>query len=139
MGRQLFSFILMMNFKPLIVKFLKFGVVGFSGVIIDYGITYLSKEILKIHKYISNSLGFICAATSNYFLNRVWTFKSHDPEIFIQFTKFIVISIIGLGINNLVIYFLNDKKNMNFYLAKFFAIGVVTVWNFFMNYIYTFV
>lgn len=130
---------MMMNFKPLIVKFLKFGVVGFSGVIIDYGITFLLKEVLKIHKYLANSLGFICAATSNYFLNRIWTFKSHDPEILIQYTKFIVISIIGLGINNLVIFFLNDKKNMNFYLAKLFAIGVVTVWNFFMNYIYTFV
>jgi len=42
-------------------KFVKFGVVGFSGVIVDFGFTYICKEWLKIQKYIANAVGFTIA------------------------------------------------------------------------------
>ncbi len=125
--------------KTLIFKFIKFGLVGFSGMLLDFGITYLLKEKVKIHKYIANSIGFISAATNNYILNRIWTFESTDPQIFIQYSKFVVIAITGLGINNLVIWLLSDKYlSLNFYVAKFIAIMVVFLWNFSMNYLFTF-
>jgi putative flippase GtrA len=124
--------------KELIFKFLKFGTVGASGVAVDFGFTYLSKEIIKIQKYIANAIGFTFAATSNYFLNRWWTFHSHNPHIGIEYSKFLVISILGLGINTLVIWFLVSKYNRNFYISKLFAIGVVTLWNFIFNMVFTF-
>ena len=67
--------------RTFLVKFIKFGIVGFSGVFIDFGITYVCKEWLKIQKYMANSIGFTVAASSNYFLNRIWTFKSQNPDI----------------------------------------------------------
>lgn len=124
--------------ETLFLKFIKFGVVGLSGTVIDFFFTWLCKEKLKFNKFVANSIGFILAATSNYFLNRIWTFESHDPRVGREYTLFIIISVIGLGLNNLIIYFLNDKLKMNFYLAKVFAIGVVMVWNFFANYFITF-
>ena len=48
------------------------------------------------------------------------------------------IAAVGLVINNLTIYLLHERWKLNFYLAKLFAIGVVTFWNFFMNYFFTF-
>jgi putative flippase GtrA len=122
----------------LLGKFLKFCIVGFSGMIIDFGTTWLLKEKVKINKYIANSTGFILAATSNYLLNRLWTFHSENTHIATEYISFMVISIIGLGLNNLVIYLLTEKMKLNFYLSKLFAIGVVTLWNFFMNYLITF-
>lgn len=119
-------------------KFLKFGLVGFSGLLVDFGITYLFKEKLKIHKYISSSLGFIVATGTNYTLNRFWTFNSHDPATVIQFGKFFMVSVIGLVLSNSLIYFLNDRLKWNFYLAKACAIVLVSLWNFFANYLYTF-
>lgn len=124
--------------KPFILKFLKFGIVGASGVIVDFGFTYLCKEIIKIPKYISNAIGFTIAASSNYILNRVWTFRSHNPEIGIEYGKFIFISLIGLGINTLILWILVSKYKRNFYLSKLFAIACVTVWNFFANMAFTF-
>lgn len=44
----------------------------------------------------------------------------------------------GLVINNLTIWLLHGRFRLNFYMAKLFAIGVVTFWNFFMNYFFTF-
>jgi putative flippase GtrA len=122
----------------LISKFLKFCAVGASGMLIDFGTTWLLKERLRINKYIANSTGFILAATSNYILNRLWTFQSHDPDIAVQYISFVLISVAGLGINNLVIYILNDRYKYNFYLSKLFAIAVVTIWNFLMNFMITF-
>jgi putative flippase GtrA len=121
-----------------ILKFLKFCVVGFSGMVIDFGITWLLKEKLKVNKYIANSCGFTLAASSNYVLNRVWTFESHHSQIFTEYFSFIGVSITGLLLNNLFVYVFSDKLKWNFYFAKFLAIIIVTLWNFGMNFIFTF-
>lgn len=121
-----------------LLKFIKFGIVGFSGLFVDFGFTYICKEILKIQKYISNAIGFTLAASSNYYLNRIWTFKSTDPEIFVEYSEFIIISLIGLGINTLILWIIVTKFKLNFYLSKVFAIAVVTVWNFLANAFITF-
>ena len=120
------------------LQFIKFCVVGGTGVVVDFGITFLFKEKLKLNKYIANSLGFMAAASTNYLLNRWWTFRSHDPEVAQQYVRFVGISAIGLILNNIIIYLLNDKARLNFYLSKLIAIGLVTLWNFFMNYYFTF-
>ncbi|NMB52114.1 MAG: GtrA family protein [Bacteroidales bacterium] len=121
-----------------LLKFLKFCVVGLSGMVIDFSTTWLLKEKAKVNKYIANSTGFILAATSNYIWNRLWTFQSENDEIVVEYFSFILISVVGLGINNFVIYLLNDRLKINFYLSKLLAIGVVTVWNFLMNFLITF-
>lgn len=124
--------------QTLIERFLKFCLVGGSGVVVDFGVTYLAKEFLKLNKYVANSLGFICAATSNYILNRTWTFGSNDPDIVMQYFRFFGFSLIGLVINNLVIYLLHGRVKWNFYVVKLIATCIVTFWNFSMNYIFTF-
>lgn len=124
--------------KLLLSKFIKFGVVGCSGMMIDFGTTYLCKEIFKLNKYISNAIGFILAATSNYFLNRSWTFESYKENIGIQYIQFMIVSTIGLGINSMVLYILTDKLKWNFYLSKLISIGITTIWNFLANLLFTF-
>jgi putative flippase GtrA len=124
--------------KVLLLKFIKFCLVGFSGVIIDFTTTWLLKEKAKVNKYIANSTGFTLAASSNYVWNRIWTFHSENKDIFTEYYLFILIAIAGLAINNFVIFLLNDRLKMNFYLSKLIAVGVVTCWNFVMNYIFTF-
>ena len=123
----------------MIIKLLKFVVVGFSGLIIDFGLTFICKEKLSLNKYLSNSIGFLVAASSNYFLNRVWTFESENPEIIVEFSSFFFVSIIGLLINNSILWLIHNKIGINFYLAKFGAILITTLWNFFANYYFTFI
>jgi putative flippase GtrA len=122
----------------LIYKLIKFGITGFIGLIIDFAVTFFCKEKLKWNKYVSNSLGFSLAVCNNYFLNRVWTFKSSDPNIVKQFSYFLFISIIGLLLNNLVLYVMNEKKNKQFYFSKIVATILVFFWNFGANFLLTF-
>ena len=119
-------------------KFLKFGIVGFTGVFVDFGITYLCKEKIKLEKFTSNAIGFCTAAGSNYIFNRIWTFQSSNPKIFLEFTEFFLIALVGLGINTLILWILTNKYKLNFYFSKLLAIGVVTIWNFGANMLITF-
>lgn len=121
-----------------LLKFIKFCAVGFSGMFVDFGTTWLLKEKAGINKYVANSTGFTLAATSNYILNRFWTFHSENRQVATEYLMFMFIAAAGLAINNLVIYLLHSRMKMNFYLAKVFAVGVVTIWNFMMNYLFTF-
>jgi putative flippase GtrA len=106
--------------------------------IIDFGTTWLLKEKFAINKYIANSSGFILAVSSNYIWNRFWTFHSENKLIMTEYFSFILVSLVGLAINNLIIFLLHDKLKQNFYFSKVFATGIVTIWNFIMNSIVTF-
>jgi len=119
-------------------KFLKFGVVGLSGLLVDFGFTYLFRNILKVNQYISNAIGFTLAASSNYILNRVWTFQSNNPKVFVEFGEFFIISLIGLGINSLILWIMVSKLKLHFYFSKLIAIGITTIWNFMANLVFTF-
>jgi putative flippase GtrA len=125
-------------YKIFSARFIKFAVVGLSGMVIDFSVTWLCKEKLKINKYIANSAGFICAMFNNYSLNRYWTFESTDTHIATQFTRFLLVSLIGLAINNLLLFLLVKNTRLNFYLLKLFVIAIVFVWNYFANLLYTF-
>lgn len=121
-----------------VLKFIKFCMVGFSGVFVDFGITFICKEFLKIQKYVSNAIGFSMAATTNYMLNRMWTFHSHNPNVGLEFTRFFLIALIGLGINLLIIWTMTGKFKVNFYVSKLVATLLVTFWNFLINAYFTF-
>jgi putative flippase GtrA len=126
------------NIQDFIVKFLHFGVAGFIGMVIDFSVTYFFKEVVKAHKYLSNAMGFIISATANYFINRAWTFHNRDPQMLIQYSKFLVVAIIGLGINTGVLYYVHHYRKQNFYLAKLMATGITVFWNFTGNLLFTF-
>ena len=125
--------------EAFIYKFLKFGAVGLSGMVVDFGITFLFKEKIRVNKYVANTLGFFSAASSNFILNRIWTFQSEDPQVTFQYLRFLLIAIVGVIVSNGIIYLLHGRFKQNFYLAKLISIGVVLFWNFFANYFFTFV
>ena len=130
--------LLSIDFTDIIDKFWHFFIVGGGGFFIDVAITYLLLRIFNVHKYISNSIGFICGLSFNYYFNRIWTFKSDDPNIMAQYVKFAVIGIIGLVIVNSVIYVLHTKGKFPFFWSKVLAMFVFMFWNFSANYFYTF-
>ncbi|MCG9910213.1 MAG: GtrA family protein [Flavobacteriales bacterium] len=109
---------------------LKFGLVGASGVFIDFGVTWLLKEKVKMHKYAANSLGFMLAASNNYIWNRLWTFESSDPDVAAQYLVFILVSLGGLAFNNAALWLFHEKQKFNFYFSKVLAVLVAMFWNF---------
>lgn len=140
--------------KDLFWKFVKFGVVGFSGMFVDYGFLILFVKICGLPDLLANAFSFTLAATSNYILNRIWTFHSHEKEVGKEYLRFFLVSLIGLGISTLTIYlfelFIPEWKANSghgfrfivfieyFYVLKFIAIVITTLWNFCGNLLFTF-
>lgn len=138
--------------KPLILKFLKFGVVGATGMVVDFAVLILMRDVVGLPDLWANTVSFTTAATTNYILNRIWTFRSQDKQVGVEYLKFLGVSIIGLGINNGVLYLSSllwpkaysssiTLLGMNidvFYIFKLVAIAITTLWNFFGNMLFTF-
>ena len=78
--------------NEVLLKFIKFCAVGGSGVIVDFSLTYLCKEKFRLNKHLSNSIGFMIAASSNYILNRIWTFGSLNQDIKTEYLSLIFVS-----------------------------------------------
>ena len=132
-----------MEFRTLVTKFLKFGVVGASGMVVHFGVLYLFKEVVGLNPFVSNTIGFVTAATTNYFLNRIWTFRSKEKQVGVEYLKFILVSVIGLGVNNGTMWLTGRLlpdwfDDWRFYIIWVFAVGVTTLWNFFGNMLFTF-
>ena len=132
-----------MELRPLILKFLKFGVVGTSGMVVHFGVLYLFKELVGLNPFVANTIGFVIAASTNYILNRIWTFRSHEKHVAVEYLKFILVSVIGLGINNGTLWLTGKllpswNDDWRFYVLWIFAVGVTTLWNFFGNMLFTF-
>lgn len=121
----------------MLLKIIKFCLVGASGLILDFALTFLLKEKIKINRYAASAVGFICAASSNFALNRYWTFESRNPDVYHEFGLFIGFALFGAVLNTLFLMFF-ERQNINFYLSKFFAIVLTTIWNFATNYFFTF-
>ena len=131
-------------------RFVKFVIVGTSGTLVDFGITFLFKELIGIPELIANAIGFTVAATTNYILNRTWTWRSHEKQVGVEYAKFFAVSLCGLGLNTLIIYLLTqhcvwsilpeawNTPTVVFWISKVLATGVVMVWNFLANNFFTF-
>ncbi len=121
-----------------LVRLAKFGMVGCTGIVIDFSVTWLCKEKLKWNKYVANSTGFSFAVVNNYLLNRYYTFQNNDPGISLQFLKFLLISMIGLALSTGLLYLIQKNTRVNFYISKAIVIGLVFIWNYTINSLFTF-
>ena len=125
-------------FSELIIKIIRFGIVGASGTVVDFSITYLFKEKIKINRYGANGFGFLAGASSNYIFNRIWTFQSQNPNILNEYLTFLGLASVGLLINTCLLYLFETKLKVSFYKAKFLAILGTMFWNFLSNYFFNF-
>ena len=120
-------------------RFSRFAIVGFSGVFIDLGAFYILHEFLNLELTPSSMLSTEIAIVNNFIWNDLWTFgdvlqhQTTNTEYFQRFLKFNLICFLGLIINSLIVNFMFFKFDINEYIAKFVAIGCVTLWNFALN------
>jgi len=121
--------------------FLRFGLVGLSGVFIDMTILYLLSDpsTLALPLTRSKILAGEIAICNNFFWNDAWTFadvSTRQMELhqrWKRFLKFNVICLAGLLINVVVLNLVFNFLIPNRYVANLVAIAIATVWNFWVN------
>ena len=86
---------------------IRFSIIGFCGVLINYGIFILALVVFKIHYLISGIMGYLIGGVPIFLLHRYWTFKS-DLSIFRGFPIYIVINLFSL-ISHTTIQYLSKE------------------------------
>jgi len=122
-------------------RFVRFCLVGFSGLFVDTTILYLLSDPttlnfpLIISKFISGEMGIV----NNFFWNDRWTFRDVSQQqkgwhkTLKRLLKFNLICLAGLIINVIIFQFLVTYLIPNPYIANFVAIVLTTFWNFGIN------
>lgn len=117
--------------KKLIAQFMKFGIVGVIAFVIDYGVMIFFTEVFGVPYLISTTISFVVSAIFNYFASMRFVFKRKDDmSRRREFIIFIVLSVCGLGINDLLMWLMVDSLYIDYRLSKIVVTVVVAVWNF---------
>ena len=117
--------------RKLIEQIMKFGVVGVIAFVIDFGVMVFLTEVFGINPVISATVSFIISVIFNYAASMRYVFSHREGMSRTrEFVIFVVLSTIGLGINDLLIWAGTDLASFDYRLVKIFATAVVMVWNF---------
>lgn len=117
--------------KKLIAQMMKFGVVGIIAFVIDYGLMVLLTELVGLNYLVSATISFTVSVIFNYIASMRYVFAHKEGmSRKREFTIFVVLSIIGLGINNGLMWLGTSVMGISYLITKIFATAVVTVWNF---------
>ena len=117
--------------RKLIEQMIKFGFVGFLCFFIDYGIMVLLTEVAGIVYLVSSACSFTVSVIVNYILRVTFVFETDKEKSRIkEFIVFVFLSIIGLGINQLCMWFGVELLHISYLIVKIGATAVVMVYNF---------
>ena len=136
-------------------RFLKFALVGSLGAGVDFAVFNLLTLLTPLPALPASILSFLTAATHNFLWHRFWTFPdSRTKAMGHQWVQFVVVSVIGLSIRT-PLFALLEKPLVALFtrlalplpltptflghnLALAIVIGIVMVWNFIANRLWTF-
>ena len=120
----------MEKYKKLFSQLIKFGIVGVLATILEWVIFYILTNILNIHYGISTAIAFLISTIFNYWLSVKYVFDVNTEKKKSNFIFFVVFSIIGLGLNELILWIAIEKLSLYNMIGKIIATGVVMIFNF---------
>ncbi len=136
-------------------RFIKFMAVGAFGAVVDFGIANLLSHFLDMPLVYAGTISFTCAVISNFIWNRYWTYpESRSRALHHQLGMFFIVNVAGVAIRIPILHFV-EPPLLNFFtnqpisaslspdfiarnLTLALAVGIVMLWNFFVNRYWTY-
>jgi putative flippase GtrA len=122
---------------PLLVQFVKFGLVGVSNTLITLLVYTLLWNLLGVWYVAASAIGFAVGAVNGFLWNRAWTFKGHVGDALTP-VRWFVVQGCGLLVNSALIYLFVDGAGVDKLAAQAVTIVIVTVLTFIANRSWTF-
>lgn len=105
--------------------------VGGTAFAVDFFFLYFFSDICGIYYLISAVLSFIISVLVNYVMSTRWVFNQDNIENkVLEFNLFILISTIGLGFTEILLYFFTDIVGLYYLISKIISAIIVLFWNF---------
>lgn len=113
-------------------QLLRFCTVGASGYVVNLAVFWGLLQYVGAH-YLTAAVGaFLVAWTNNFLLNKFWTFRRHELSATAQGARYMLVSLVSLGLNLLALEALIRAGAPEF-PAQAVAIALVTPINFLLN------
>jgi len=118
----------------------KYYAVGASGILVNLGLLYYLTEYVGLWYFLSYALAISVSITSNFVLNKFWTFiDSIDSQrTIVMYVKFVSVSMLGMAIQLGSIYVLVESLTVYYMLAALISICIAGAINFIINRRWTF-
>lgn len=115
----------------LIKQIIRFGFVGFLCFFIEYGIMVLLTEVFDVYYMVSTTAAYCISTVVNYILSVTIVFETDkNKNRFKEFLLFVLLSVIGLGVNELCMLTGVELLHIHYMIVKIGATAVVMVFNF---------
>lgn len=116
----------------LFIQLFRYTFVGGVAFLVDFGSLFAFTELLGIHYLISAAIAFILGLITNYLLSIIWVFTRRTlTNRWTELLIFSLIGVVGLGFNELFIWFFTEKVHLHYLLSKIVSTFFVYLWNFF--------
>ncbi len=123
------------------IRFIKFCLVGLSGVLVNEGLLWLLTESFGLFYMLSAAIGIETAILTNFSLNEIWTFRDRrspgTKSVLGRGLKFNLVSIGGLGINVAILWTFTEFVGVSYLVSNLIGIAGATMWNFTVNTLWT--
>ncbi len=123
------------------IRFLKFGLVGLSGVLVNEGLLWLLTENLGLYYLLSAAIAVETAIITNFILNDIWTFRDRrtpgNRSLLGRGLKFNLVSLGGLGINIAILWTVTEVVGISYLISNLIGIAGATLWNYTINTLWT--
>jgi putative flippase GtrA len=114
------------------LQLLRYTFVGGFAFIVDFSLLYLLTNYLNLYYLLSALIAFIAGLLINYFLSIRWVFyRRNVTNRKLEFVIFMVIGIVGLALNELLLWLFTDILLFYYLISKIFTAIFVYLWNFF--------
>lgn len=106
-------------------------VVSVVALFFDFGLLVVFKQVFGINYLVAAAMSFLIGVMVNYTLSVLWVFANHKlSSRHAEMLIFLLINVIGLGLNLVIIALLVEWLNADYRIAKSVSTVVVFFWNF---------
>ncbi len=117
--------------EKLLIQIFKFGIVGGIAFVIDYVSLIVCKEVFHLNTLLAAAIAFTISVIYNYIASVKWVFDvNKEKNEKANFVIFIVLSIVGLIITEIIMWFGTDVMKISYLIIKIVATAIVMVFNF---------
>jgi putative flippase GtrA len=114
------------------IQMFRYLFVGAAAFIVDFLSLFILTDFFGIYYLISAAIAFILGLIANYFFSISWVFNKRKLKSrHFEFGVFAVIGIVGLGFNEVFIWFFTQDLQLYYLISKIFAAVIILFWNFF--------
>jgi len=137
--KELFHSLFIAKNSHRLVEFMRYIIVSVVSLAADFGLLYLLTSVVGIHYLISAVFSYLAGLIVNYVLSTYWVFaKRRLSNRAAEFSVFALIGVIGLGVNELLMWLFTSVLLLHYMVSRIFSAGIGYVWKYIVRKYYLF-